>query len=244
MLRRLAAIAACAVFLGAVPTGSLYVTTLPGQADVWIDGTYVGRTPLVVDALAGGHHSIGIAKAGWSPQQIDVSVVAGQTSFSSLKLLPAKGAVPASGGTIALHGAQIDAIRVDGVPVRPGKDDTIPVAAGTHEVAVRTGRGKVTRMVTVWPATRTDVLVQPDEQRAPATVVAPADDYLPAEAVRIDGERVVIRYGSHRAVGRIGSTTYRVDGRARDYDAAPTRVGGRLYLPIGLLTDLGGTADH
>jgi len=40
MLRRLAAIAACVIFLAAVPTGSLYVTTLPTGADVWIDGTY------------------------------------------------------------------------------------------------------------------------------------------------------------------------------------------------------------
>jgi len=244
MLRRLAGIAACVVFLGAVPTGSLYVTTLPSSADVWIDGTYVGRTPLVIDALAAGHHTVGIAKAGWSPQQLDVSIVVAQTTFSSIRLPQAKLGTPPAQGSIALHGAQIDAVLVDGVPAKPGKDGAIAASPGTHEVAVRTGRGKITRMVTVWPQTRTDVVLQPDAEPARPPIVAPADDYVPSSAIRIDGERVVIRYNGHEVVGRIGSTGYRIDGRYQEYDSAPTRIGTRLYLPIGVLTAVAGTAGR
>jgi PEGA domain len=244
MLRRLAAVAACLIFLGAASTGSLYVTTLPSAADVWVDGTYVGRTPLVLDALASGHHTIGIAKAGWAPQQLDVSIVMGQTTLSSVRLPRAKSELAAPPGSIALHGARVDAVFIDGAPAQPGKDGTYPAAAGTHEVAVRTPGGKTTRLVTVWPQTRTDVVVQPDADNTRPSVIAPADDYFPASAIRIDADRVVIKFGGHTAAGRLGSTSYRVDGRSVEYDSAPTLIGSRLYLPIQLLAALGGSTDH
>jgi hypothetical protein len=244
MLRRLAAIAACVVFLGAVPTGSLYVTTLPSSADVWIDGTYVGRTPLVVDALAAGHHTVGIAKAGWSPQQLEVSIVGSQTTFSSIRLPQAKLAASLAQGSIVLHGSGLEEVFVDGVLAKPGKDGAFAVAPGTHEVAARTGRGKITRLVTVWPQTRTDVLLQADAEPVRPTIVAPADDYVPSSAIRIDGERVVIRFNGHEAIGRIGSTSYRIDGRYQEFDSAPTRIGTRLYLPIGVLTALSSPAGR
>jgi hypothetical protein len=91
---------------------------------------------------------------------------------------------------------------------------------------------------------RTDVVIQPDADTTRPSVIAPADDYFPASAIRIDGERVVIKYGGHTAVGRLGSTTYRVDGRSVEYDSAPTLIGSRLYLPIALLTALGGSTDR
>jgi hypothetical protein len=244
MLRRLAAVAACLIFLGAASTGSLYITTLPSAADVWIDGTYVGRTPLVLDALASGHHTVGIAKAGWTPQQLDISIVPAQTTLSSVRLPRAKPELSAAPGSIALHGPRVDMVLIDGVPARPGKDGTFPATAGGHEVAVRTPAGKTTRLVTVWPQTRTDVVIQPDADTARPSVIAPADDYFPASAIRIDSERVVIKNGGHTAVGRLGSTTYRVDGRSVEYDSAPTLIGSRLYLPIALLTALGGSTDH
>jgi hypothetical protein len=39
-------------------------------------------------------------------------------------------------------------------------------------------------------------------------------------------------------IGHIGSTSYRVDGKAVDYGEAPTMIGSRLYLPLDLLTTL------
>lgn len=243
MLRRLAALVACVVFLAAVPTGSLYVTTLPASADVWIDGTYVGRSPLVLDALTTGHHTIGLAKAGWNAEQLDVTIVAGQTTLSSVRLAKANGGAAAP-GSIALHGLPADETYLDGKPVKLAKDGTIPAAAGQHQIAVHTPRGRITRTVTVWPQMRTDVVVQPDAQPVRPSVVAPADDYVPAEAIRIDGEKIVIRFNKHEAIGHLGSTTYRFDGRPVEYDSAPTVIGTRLYLPIGLLTSIAAGTDR
>ena len=238
MLRRLAAVAACVIFLAAVPTGSLYVTTLPSGADVWIDGTYVGRSPLVVGGLAAGHHSVGLAKTGWNPLQLDVSVVASQTALSSTKLDSARTGMRALPGTIAIHGIAVDAAFVDGVPAAPSKDGTFAVPSGTHQLIVRTPRGRLTRTVTVWPQTRTDVVLQPDVENPRPSVVAPAEDYVPRSAIRFDGEKVVIRYGGHEVVGRLGATAYRLDGKNVDYGEAPTMIGPRLYLPLDLLTTI------
>jgi hypothetical protein len=245
MLRGLAALLACVLLLALVPTGSVYVTTLPSGADVWVDGTYVGRSPLVVDALATGRHTVNLSMAGWQGQQLEVSVVAAQTALSSSRLERlAAGKTRSAPGSIALHGLVPGLTQLDGMPVRPAKDGTIPAATGTHQLAVRTPRGRISRTVTVWPQTRTDVVLNEDVERTKPTVVAPAEDFLPKSAVRIDGERVVLKFGNHEVVGRLGSTSYRVDGRAAEYDAAPTLIGPRLYLPLELLTMLAGNNDR
>src|ERR1035437_2016583 len=238
MLRRLAAIAACVIFLAAVPTGSLYVTTLPTGADVWIDGTYVGRSPLVLSGLATGRLTVDLPKTGWDPLQIEVRGVAGQTTLSSTKPDPAKTSARPLPGSIAIHGIPADATLIDGVAAAVSKDGTIQASAGTHELSVRTPRGRVTRTVRVWPQTRTDVVLQPEVEAPRPSVVAPAEDYLPRSAIHIVGERVVIRYAGHEVVGRIGATAYRVDGKSADYGEAPTMIGPRLYLPLELLTML------
>lgn len=238
MLRRLAALTACVVLLAAVPTGSLYVTTLPSGADVWIDGTYVGRSPIVLGALATGRHTVGLTKTGWSPLQVDVTVAASQTTLSSTKLEPARAGMRIASGSLAIHGIPADQTTIDGVAAVPSKDGTIPAAAGTHHLTVRTPRGRITRVVQVWPQTRTDVVLQPDVALPQPSIVAPAEDYVPRNVIRLDGERIVIRYGGHELIARMGLTRYRLDGKTLDYGAAPTTIGSRLYLPLDLLTVL------
>jgi hypothetical protein len=244
MLRRLAAVAACVVFLAAVPTGSLYVTTLPAGADVWVDGTYVGRSPVFADALPAGRHTIGLARSGWTAQQVDVTVVPSQTALSSVRLDPAKTGPAAGPGSIVILGIATLGITLDGLPAKPGKDGSIGAAAGVHDLTVETAHGKLSRTITVWPQTRTDVVLQPETSPARPVVVAPADDYLPADAVRIDGDRIVIHAPGHEAIGKMGSTTYRLDGRLVEYPSAPTLIGRRIYLPIELLTALTPQRDH
>lgn len=241
MLRRLAVVVAAVFLLAAAATGSLYVTTLPSGADVWIDGTYVGRSPLVLDALAAGKHTVGLTRAGWNSRQLDITIAAGQTTFSSTQLDERQGSVRPAPGTIVIHGLGVLATYVDGAPSPLAKDGSISVSAGTHELAVRTRRGRITRTVQVWPETRTEVVLQPDVEPGRPSVVAPAEDYLPKTAIRIAGERIVVRYAGHEVVGRIGVTSYRVDGRSVDYDAGPTVIGSKVYLPLELLTLLSGS---
>lgn len=224
------------MLLAAVPTGTIYVTTLPTGADVWIDGSYAGRTPMILDALPAGAHDVSITKTGWAPQDLAVSVVAGQTATSSTVLAHAPGPVHGGNGSIALHGVGADAVWLDGEGVKPAAG-IVTASSGTHEITVRVGGGKMTRSVTVYPEMRTDVVFREGvPTRSP--VIAPADEYVPATAYHIDGARLVMKYGGHEVIARVGSTSYRIDGRAAVYDAAPTMIAARLYLPLELLTML------
>jgi hypothetical protein len=235
MFRRLPVLLGLVALLAAAPTGALYVTTLPSGADVWIDGTYTGHSPIVLDALAAGRHTVSLTKTGWVPQNLDVSIVAGSTALSSVELQRSAGRLRTDAGTIAIRGMAVKSVQVDGLSLAPDKFGFYDVRAGLHEIVAMTPAGKVTRTITVYPDMRTDVVLRDDDPQAPA-VVAPASDYVPASAVHIESDRIAIKFGGHDVEGHLGSTMYRVDGKAIDFDSAPTLIGSKLYLPLALLT--------
>jgi hypothetical protein len=209
-----------------------------------LDGIYVGRSPLVLGALTAGHHSVGLTMAGWTPTELDVSVNGGQTTLSSTRLDRAGATVRPLPGSIGFHGTAPSSIVLDGVDVHPTKDGTVPAATGTHELTVRTPHGRVSRTVTVWPQTRTDIVLRDDAEPPRPSVVGPADVFVPPTAIHIEGDRVTLHYGGHEVQCRIGAVTYRVDGRNVEYDTAPTMIGTRLYLPMEVLTLLNGNQNH
>jgi hypothetical protein len=234
----LAALVFCAVaLLGAAPTGAIFVTSLPSGADVWLDGTYVGRSPVVVDALAVGAHHLTLTRTGWNAEDLAVAIAPAQTQTTSVVLVrDGKSAeVP---GTIAIHATdRLGALTIDGQPASLAKDGTITVSAGAHDVTIATPQGKQTRTVTVYPQTRTDVVLSGDTVLR-SIVVAPADDYLPASAVHFDGTRLVVHYRGHDVTARVGATTYTIDKRPVSFDSPPTMIKNRIYLPLELLTML------
>jgi hypothetical protein len=126
-----------------------------------------------------------------------------------------------SGADVWLDGTYVDRlgpVMVDGLPVTPAKDGTIAAPAGAHDVTVTLPQGKQTRTVTVYPQTRTDIVLGADTVIR-SIVVAPADDYLPASAVHLDGTRLVLHYAGHDVIARLGTTAYTVDKRVVAYDS-------------------------
>jgi hypothetical protein len=241
MFPRTAALAACAMlfFLAAVPTGALYVTSLPAGADVWLDGTYVGQSPVVLDALSAGRHRVSLNRTGWVSQDIDVSVVAGTTALSSVVLARTSSrTVAGNGGSFAVKGVSPRSLTFDGMLLVPDRTGTYAAASGTHELVVQTAAGKMTRTITIYPDMCTNVVLRDDDPVTRSAVVAPAADYLPPAAVKIEGMRITIRYERHSVDGTIGSVSYHFDGRSVSYDAAPTLIGAALYLPLELLKQL------
>jgi hypothetical protein len=228
---------AAVALLGAAPTGAIFVTTLPSGADVWLDGTYVGRSPAVVDALAAGAHHLTLSLTGWTPEDLAVAIVPAQTQTTSVVLVR-DGKINEPAGTIAiLATGRMGAVTIDGQPAAVGKDGTIAVSAGAHDVAIATPQGKQTRTVTVYPQTRTEVVLGADTV-VRSIVIAPADDYLPATALNLDGSRLVLHYGGHEVIAHLGSTSYTIDGHPASYDAPPAAIRNRIYLPLELLTML------
>jgi len=229
-------VALAVVLLGAAPTGGVYVTSLPSGADVWVDGTYLGRSPLVLDALGGGTHRLTLTRTGWNPQDVAVDVVPATTVTASVVLVrDGKGTDPP--GWIAVHGVRPASIALDGMPATLGKDGVVGASAGTHELTLLLAQGKVTRTVTVYPDTRTDVALLGDAQTR-SVVIAPADEYVTGDAVRIDGAEITIHTIHHDVIAHLGSASYTVDRRTMTFDAAPTVIKNRVYLPIELLTML------
>lgn len=61
-------------------TGAISVDSRPTGASVFIDGKLVGTTPLVVEAVAAGEHSVRLELGTFRPWSAPVSVVGGQRS--------------------------------------------------------------------------------------------------------------------------------------------------------------------
>jgi hypothetical protein len=230
-----------AVARAEIPSGGAYITTLPGSAEIWIDGTYVGRSPVFIDALPRGKHSVTITKTGWLVREIEVDVVAGKVSLASVKLDPGPRALAGkASGTLALRGVPSGAkVELDGLPFGGDLQQPIRLGAGTHRVTIATPRGKTTRTFGVLPEMVTQVVVQQlPADVARSSVVAPVDEYLPAGSYALQGKKIVVRYGGHVVVARLGEMTVRFDGAAIAYDGAPETIGRKLYLPLELLERL------
>jgi len=223
--------------------GGVYITTLPSGANVWIDGTFVGRAPVLVDALLPGHHAVTLTKSGWTAQEVDVSINPREVAMSSTRLAeapePDPGARPGSvlvrgapaGATLALDGGAVAAV---------GKELHVP--PGSHEIVMTTTRGRTTRKFVVLPDTTTEVVL--DEPRpggdSHSAVVAPAEDYLPTDAFSVVGKKIVVRYAGHLVVAHFGVADVKLDGAIVTFDSAPEAIGGKLYLPLELLQQLTG----
>jgi hypothetical protein len=232
------------VLLGAspasVPSGAVFLTTLPVGADAWVDGAYVGRTPVFVDALTVGHHVVSLTRTGWTARDVDVEVASGATTMSSIRLTQGTRAGHPPGGSATFHELPPAArLLVDGVAVPNPSHGAVALAAGTHVAVVVTQKGKTAHAFSVYPETTTQVVLSAaPADEAKSAVVAPAEEYLPTDAYHVDGKKVTVHYESHEIIARIGELPMRYDGVTVSYDTAPTLIGGKLYLPLALLARL------
>ena len=76
----------------AIP-GTLTLTTAPDGASVVIDKTYRGSTPLTIEGLAPGTHTVTFSQFGYFPLSVPVSVRAGEITEVSGTLLPLTGSL-------------------------------------------------------------------------------------------------------------------------------------------------------
>ena len=72
----------------AVTTGNLVVSSSPINAQVSLDGKYMGNTPLTLTDLAPGDYSILLELQGYRSSEDRVVVIAGQTATYSVTLEP------------------------------------------------------------------------------------------------------------------------------------------------------------
>lgn len=72
----------------AVQTATLYVTSSPSNAAVYIDNVYYGMTPATIPSLQAGSHVLKLNAQNYNEWQEAVSLTAGQTLEKSVSLSP------------------------------------------------------------------------------------------------------------------------------------------------------------
>jgi hypothetical protein len=219
-------------------TAQIDVVTIPVAVAVWVDGTYLGVSPIIVGALPVGRHTITLTKSGWQTQEFSLDVHAGEEIFSphTLQLSMKPGAKRF--GKIVLRGqVAAGSVSIDGQK-NAHVGEPIVLAQGEH-VIVATVRGQaIARRVLLNPDT-VDVLDLDAERISENTgLVAPADQSLPDGSTTVEGAKIVIRCEGHLAVGHVGDEHMRLDGQSMLLDPRPVYDGNRLYLPVAAIEQL------
>jgi hypothetical protein len=231
------------------PHGGAYITSLPSAAEVWMDGTYLGRTPAFVDDLLPGHHALTVSRAGWNVQTAGVDVNVGQTTPISLvlhRIAPGPGQPDASKapGFLSVRGSAGDNVYIDGARAGSLPLDSKPVKGGFHIVTV-TGKTavRITRVVDVFPDTLSVISVVAIQSGgggsgAADDVLASLAAYLPGANVAISGDDIAIHGRGFELQCSVGSRDYTMNGKPGTFTIAPALVGGKVYLPLSLLQRL------
>jgi PEGA domain len=225
--------------------GSAFVTTLPPGANVWMDGNYLGDTPLFIDGLDGGRHYLTLTHAGWQPQHTAIDVTVGQVTTVSAVLITS-GAKPngQTKGTLSVRGAAGAKVFVDGTALG-SPYDARPVTAGDHILLVQRGTTRATSIVRIYPDTTTTVSLSPRATSAgqddQSDVLVALADYVPPSDFTVSGDEIAIHHNGVELECAVGSHNYILNGREGTLAVAPAMVGGKPYLPRSLVDRIAGS---
>jgi hypothetical protein len=156
-------------------TGSIRVTTEPAGADVLIDGVLHGTSPITVDNLAEGAHTLMVRNKSGSVRQA-VRIAPDEPVEATLQIRP---------GWLAVFAPVKLEIREDGRPIGSTEGGRILASPGPHTIElVSQAMGfRETRQVDIRPGDVSAVTIK----MPPATVEVVA----PAEAeILVDGQSV------------------------------------------------------
>jgi formylglycine-generating enzyme required for sulfatase activity len=73
--------------------GKLTINTKPAGANIIIDGTFIGQTPLTLDLSADKHHVVQISKAGYEKTNRNIQIASAASKQLNVNLKPRRGIV-------------------------------------------------------------------------------------------------------------------------------------------------------
>jgi hypothetical protein len=236
------------------PHGGTFLTTLPAAASAWLDGAYVGETPVYVDDVLPGRHSVTISRSGWRPDSASFDVFVGRITPVSVIMhrVEPQGAIAAAvkgHGMLAVYGGPPGAkVFVDGVSIGVSPVEPKSAEAGYHIVMLQPpGKNaeKSTRIVDVFPDSTTAVDFASTSMTGAQTnpvddILEPLDSVVPSGSVVVAGNIVTIHYHGVEVECAIGSRSYTLNGKAGTLSVPPALVGAKVYLPVSLLNRLKG----
>jgi len=240
------------------PHGGTYLTSLPANASAWLDGVYIGSTPVYVDDVLPGHHSVTLSAAGWQPQTVTFDVSVGRIEPVSVVMQRNAGDNSSKGqGALAVAGAPDGShVYLDGSPLGTTPIVPHPTGAGYHIVTLQPPDPKAARsmrVVDVFPGVTTTISFAPPSTAAiepENDVLEPVQTVVPGAAIAIAGSDVIIHFRGVEVECTIGSRSYTFNGKQETMSISPALVGGKVYLPRSLLARIGApagtssTAEH
>jgi hypothetical protein len=137
-------------------SGSLQITSEPAGADVLIDGSMVGKTPLTMDAHLTGDYTLQV-RHPYHPTHVEpLKITRGSEVSRTIRLEPASGAISLAsnpvGAEVTINGNKLD-------QVTPLKLADFPT--GNHSVQFYIfGRKLITQDLEVFPDTEAELVVE------------------------------------------------------------------------------------
>ncbi|MBC5806862.1 MAG: PEGA domain-containing protein [Candidatus Eremiobacter antarcticus] len=233
--------------------GGIYITTLPSGAAVWMDGSYIGETPLYVDGLRSGRHYLTLTRGGWLPQTATADVGAGRIATVSVVLgqnaSAGRTARSKTSGVVRVRAPASVKLFLDGAALSAA-GEPLSTPAGDH-VLMMVGKdgARSMRIVRVYPQLTTVVELSRGSGPAAGAAAATADedtlaslgDFVPADSYSINGDEITVHYRGVELQCTIGSRGYLYNGKPGSLAVAPAMVGKKVYLPLTLLHRISGT---
>ena len=145
-------------------TGSLYIASVPGEAEIFIDGAdQAVKTPSTITNLTPGSHTVKLAKPGYTDFTGSVTITAGTTSYLSatLTILPGIGtleisSVPA-GARVFIDGADAQKVTPATITNLSSGDHTYKLVLSGYKDATGTATIEAGKTTTVSvPLTKTE----------------------------------------------------------------------------------------
>jgi hypothetical protein len=224
--------------------GTLRVESDPTGAEVTLDGTVRGKTPLALTA-PGGEHQL-ILRTGNRVQQLTVSVTTGAQTIHHVSLAAASGGgEPSAAGGSSRGGLQVVTDRVgapvaiDGVPRGVSPLLIADLAAGNHQVEVGSGATAQRRTVEIHGGSVASLVLGASNTPTSGwmTVAAPLALQIFEDGRLIgtsEADRIMLTTGAHQLELSNEALGFRTRSSVRIEPGQTARV--RVDLPRGSLS--------
>lgn len=110
---------------GRSPTAAIGVQTQPSAASVLVDGATVGRSPLSLEGLKPGPHTVRVVREGFAPAEVSLQLLPGDSPVPlRFKLQPVAAILSVRsqplGAQVSVDGEAVGSTPLAGLPVSPG----------------------------------------------------------------------------------------------------------------------------
>jgi hypothetical protein len=217
------------------PEGSISITTEPSGASAHLDGIHVGKTPLPLDDVVSGSHTIKLTKLGYNSKTLTVSLSAGGVENIRELLEPLTGSISTSSDPCGAN------IYLDGAYKGTTPKTISDVLIGSHAIRLEKNDYKdyLLESVSVEAETTTPITAQltPSDTSPPTIRIdTPILIERNNNGILEEGESLEITYGATDDSGVISikilldGTTLESQNRARTYTATsnPLSVGTHI----------------